>query len=146
MHTNTRKQLGKIDNFDKEKAIAMCNSKWQPTVIGQIGEVVDVFYSPWLSHRFLQINCFLHVHNLLTYYQSLMRATWECVRFEKRRAQEELEVVNMKITCLQSNREGGAVVDRLMEEIKSYKTLLKCSVCHERQKEVNHLSLSLSLA
>ena len=73
-----------------------------------------------------------------------MRATWECVRFEKRRAQEELEVVNMKITCLQSNREGGAVVDRLMEEIKSYKTLLKCSVCHERQKEVNELYLSLS--
>lgn len=43
----------------------------------------------------------------------------------------------MKVTCLQSNREAGAVVDRLMEEIKSYKTLLKCSVCHERQKEVN---------
>ena len=43
MHTSTRKQLGKNDIFDKEKAIAMCNSKWQPTLKGQMGEVVDVF-------------------------------------------------------------------------------------------------------
>lgn len=58
-------------------------------------------------------------------------------RYEKRRVQEELEALNSKVTRLSSHHEGGPIVDRLQEEIKEYKRILKCSVCHERSKEVH---------
>ena len=59
-----------------------------------------------------------------------------CHRFEKRRAQEELEVLHMKTARLNTVHDGGPMVERLQEEIKDYKSILKCSVCHDRPKEV----------
>uniref|UniRef100_A0A7I4DYI2 E3 ubiquitin protein ligase n=1 Tax=Physcomitrium patens TaxID=3218 RepID=A0A7I4DYI2_PHYPA len=57
-------------------------------------------------------------------------------RFNKRRAREELEVLNMKITRLQTPHDSGPTVDRLREEIRNYEAILKCSVCQDRSKEV----------
>ncbi|KAG0630974.1 hypothetical protein M758_1G217700 [Ceratodon purpureus] len=57
-------------------------------------------------------------------------------RFEKRRVQDELEALNSKLTRLRSHQEGGPGIERLQEEIKEYKAILKCSVCHDRPKEV----------
>lgn len=59
------------------------------------------------------------------------------LRFEKRRVQDELEALNSKLVRLQPHHEGGPGIERLQEEIKEYKAILKCSVCHDRPKEVS---------
>lgn len=57
-------------------------------------------------------------------------------RFGKTRLEEELVALNTKLMCLSSLNDGETVVGRLQEEIKEYKAILKCSVCHDRPKEV----------
>jgi E3 ubiquitin-protein ligase BRE1 len=57
-------------------------------------------------------------------------------RFEKRRVQEELEVLSSKLTRLRSHQEGSPPIERLQDDIKHYKAMIKCSVCHDRSKEV----------
>lgn len=42
----------------------------------------------------------------------------------------------MKTARLNTVHDGGPMVERLQEEIKDYKSILKCSVCHDRPKEV----------
>jgi E3 ubiquitin-protein ligase BRE1 len=73
------------------------------------------------------------------------QADLEKERFEKRRVQEELEVLNSKVTRLHSHRDGGLMVERLQGEIKEYKAILKCSVCHDRPKEVIMMPFEFSL-
>lgn len=58
-------------------------------------------------------------------------------RFEKRRVQEELEVLSSKLTRLRSHQEGSPPIERLQDDIKHYKAMIKCSVCHDRSKEVS---------
>ncbi|KAI7734561.1 hypothetical protein M8C21_025089 [Ambrosia artemisiifolia] len=57
-------------------------------------------------------------------------------RFEKKRVLEELEVARRKHLCLTSDLDGSSVVEKLQEELKEYKEILKCSVCLDRPKEV----------
>ncbi|KAL2622082.1 hypothetical protein R1flu_002287 [Riccia fluitans] len=57
-------------------------------------------------------------------------------RFEKRRLQEELDALNTKVSRLTSHHDGNPLVERLQEELKEYRAILKCSVCHDRAKEV----------
>lgn len=57
-------------------------------------------------------------------------------RFEKRRVEDELEVLSAKTERLHSHHDGGVKAERLRQEIKEYKSILKCSVCRERPKEV----------
>ncbi|KAL3691986.1 hypothetical protein R1sor_005637 [Riccia sorocarpa] len=57
-------------------------------------------------------------------------------RFEKRRVQEELDALNTKVSRLTSYHDGNPLVERLQEELKEYRAILKCSVCHDRAKEV----------
>jgi E3 ubiquitin-protein ligase BRE1 len=57
-------------------------------------------------------------------------------RFGKKRIEEELVALNTKFTCLSSLNDGETAAERLQEEIKEYKAILKCSVCHDRPKEV----------
>lgn len=57
-------------------------------------------------------------------------------RFERKRIQEELAILSAKATQLNVQTEGGPLVEKLQEEIKEYKAILKCSVCHDRPKEV----------
>ncbi|KAJ4952890.1 hypothetical protein NE237_029722 [Protea cynaroides] len=57
-------------------------------------------------------------------------------RFDKKRVEEELEVVARKATCLSAHNEGSSVVEKLHKEIREYKEILKCGICHDRPKEV----------
>ncbi|KAG6787598.1 hypothetical protein POTOM_003640 [Populus tomentosa] len=56
-------------------------------------------------------------------------------RSERRRLEEELMEVNNKVAELTSET-GAAAIQRLQDEIKDCKSILKCSVCSDRPKEV----------
>ena len=72
----------------------------------------------------------------ILYKQSLkVSSLW--TRFENRRVQEELEVLSSKLTRLRSHQEGSPPIERLQDDIKHYKAMIKCSVCHDRSKEVS---------
>lgn len=57
-------------------------------------------------------------------------------RFERKRLDEELEIVRRKASRLRSHTEGSSIVDKLQEEVKEYREILKCSICLDRAKEV----------
>lgn len=57
-------------------------------------------------------------------------------RFEKKRVEEELEASRRKHERLTSHLDGSSVVEKLQQELKEYKEILKCSVCLDRPKEV----------
>ncbi|KAL8170342.1 hypothetical protein V2J09_022146 [Rumex salicifolius] len=58
-------------------------------------------------------------------------------RFEKKRLQEDLEAVKRKASHLAAQLEGGSsTVGKLRKEMQEYKEILKCSICHDRAKEV----------
>ncbi|KAL0923755.1 hypothetical protein M5K25_007826 [Dendrobium thyrsiflorum] len=56
-------------------------------------------------------------------------------RFNKRRIDEGLEAMTIKATSLRSQTEGSVVLEELQQEISEYRGILKCHICHERQKE-----------
>ena len=58
-------------------------------------------------------------------------------RFEKKRIVEELEVVKRKASRLKSKIEGSSVVEKLQQEVREYREILKCGICLDRRKEVN---------
>ncbi|XP_024365297.1 E3 ubiquitin-protein ligase BRE1-like 2 isoform X3 [Physcomitrium patens] len=53
-------------------------------------------------------------------------------RFEKRRAQEDLKIVNMKTARLHSLHDVGSTAERLQEQVNDYRAILQCNVCHDR--------------
>ncbi|XP_042504874.1 E3 ubiquitin-protein ligase BRE1-like 1 isoform X2 [Macadamia integrifolia] len=57
-------------------------------------------------------------------------------RFDKKRVEEELDVVARKATRFSAHNEGSLVVEKLQKEIREYKEILKCGSCHDRPKEV----------
>lgn len=57
-------------------------------------------------------------------------------RFDKKRVEEELEAARRKHSQLTSELDGSSVVEKLQQELKEYKEILKCSVCLDRPKEV----------
>lgn len=63
-------------------------------------------------------------------------------RFEKNRTEEELEVVRRKILHLKAQTEGLSIVQKLRQELKEYREILKCSICLDRLKEVNFQGLA----
>ncbi|KAA8550078.1 hypothetical protein F0562_001762 [Nyssa sinensis] len=57
-------------------------------------------------------------------------------RFEKKRTEEDLEVVKRNASRLRSQIEGSSVVEKLQQELREYREILKCSICLDRSKEV----------
>ncbi|KAK6285436.1 hypothetical protein POUND7_011615 [Theobroma cacao] len=57
-------------------------------------------------------------------------------RFNKKRLEEELGVVKRKVLRLRAETEGSSIVERLQQELREYKEILKCSICLDRPKEV----------
>lgn len=57
-------------------------------------------------------------------------------RFEKKRVEEELEIARRKASRLRSQLDGSSFVEKLQQELKEYKEILKCSICFDRPKEV----------
>ncbi|GMY23299.1 E3 ubiquitin-protein ligase BRE1-like 1 isoform X1 [Fagus crenata] len=60
----------------------------------------------------------------------------ETERFDKKREEEELEVVRRKASCLRAQTDGSSIVEKLQEELREYREILKCSICLDRTKEV----------
>jgi len=58
------------------------------------------------------------------------------IRFDKRRMEEELEVARRKFSHLQEHTEGSLIVEKLQQELREYREIVKCSICHDRPKEV----------
>ncbi|KAF2303528.1 hypothetical protein GH714_018996 [Hevea brasiliensis] len=58
-------------------------------------------------------------------------------RFDKRRIEEELEVARRKVSRLRAQTEGSSIVEKLQQELKEYREIVKCSICLERPKEVD---------
>ncbi|CAN1845189.1 E3 ubiquitin-protein ligase BRE1-like 1 [Linum perenne] len=57
-------------------------------------------------------------------------------RFEKRRKEEELEIARRKLSYLKAELEGSSILEKLRQELREYREIVKCSVCHDRPKEV----------
>ncbi|KAA3471488.1 E3 ubiquitin-protein ligase BRE1-like 1 isoform X1 [Gossypium australe] len=57
-------------------------------------------------------------------------------RFKKKRIEEELEVVRRKVVHLRAKTEGNSMIERLQQELREYREILKCSICLDRPKEV----------
>ncbi|XP_039034317.1 E3 ubiquitin-protein ligase BRE1-like 1 isoform X1 [Hibiscus syriacus] len=60
----------------------------------------------------------------------------ESERFNKKRIEEELEMVRRKVVHLRAKTEGNSVVEKLQQELREYREILKCSICLDRPKEV----------
>jgi E3 ubiquitin-protein ligase BRE1 len=58
-------------------------------------------------------------------------------RFERKRIEEELTILNMRASRANANNDNRHLVEKLQDEIDEYKAILKCSVCHNRSKEVS---------
>lgn len=59
------------------------------------------------------------------------------IRFERRRIEEDLDNLRRKAQQLKSQVEGSSVIEKLKQELKEYREILKCSVCLDRRKEVH---------
>lgn len=57
-------------------------------------------------------------------------------RFKRKREVEDLEFLRSKASRLNSNTEGSSALDKLRQEIREYREILKCSICLDRRKEV----------
>ena len=62
-------------------------------------------------------------------------------RSEKRKLEEAYEEVKNEVMELTSENEE-ATIQKLQDEIKDSKAILKCGVCFDRPKEVTHCSLN----
>jgi E3 ubiquitin-protein ligase BRE1 len=62
-------------------------------------------------------------------------------RSEKRKLEEEYEEVKNEVMELTSENEE-ATIQKLQDEIKDCKAILKCGVCFDRPKEVTNCSLN----
>lgn len=65
------------------------------------------------------------------------------IRFKKKRMEEELDIARKKLSRLRAQTEGSSMVEKLQEELKEYKDILKCSICVDKPKEVLFVSISL---
>ncbi|KAL1543350.1 ubiquitin-like modifier hub1 [Salvia divinorum] len=65
-----------------------------------------------------------------------MQIELEKERFERKRVEEDLDNLRKKGQQLKSQVEGSSVIEKLKEELREYKEILKCSVCLDRRKEV----------
>lgn len=57
-------------------------------------------------------------------------------RFKRKREEEDLEFARSKASRLKSQVDGSSVVDKLRQEVREYREILKCSICLDRRKEV----------
>ncbi|KAI4354748.1 hypothetical protein L6164_003591 [Bauhinia variegata] len=57
-------------------------------------------------------------------------------RFAKKRIEEQLEVARRKVSSLRAKTEGSSVTQKLRQELREYREIIKCSICQDRTKEV----------
>lgn len=64
-------------------------------------------------------------------------------RFERKRAEEDVEALRRKTLRLRSHIEGSSVIEKLQQKLREYKEILNCSICFDRRKEVGPTDLFL---
>ncbi|XP_066369020.1 E3 ubiquitin-protein ligase BRE1-like 1 isoform X2 [Miscanthus floridulus] len=57
-------------------------------------------------------------------------------RFSKKRIEDDLDLMSSKANSLREKTDNSAVLQKLLHEAKEYRGILKCGICHDRQKEV----------
>ncbi|TVU13814.1 hypothetical protein EJB05_37243 [Eragrostis curvula] len=57
-------------------------------------------------------------------------------RFSKKRIEDDLDMMSSKASSLRAKADRSTVLQKLHHEVKEYRGILKCGVCHDRQKEV----------
>ncbi|RLN43504.1 E3 ubiquitin-protein ligase BRE1-like 1 isoform X2 [Panicum miliaceum] len=57
-------------------------------------------------------------------------------RFTKKRIEDDLDLMSSKANSLREKTDNSVVLQKLHHEVKEYRGILKCGICHERQKEV----------
>ncbi|CAJ1780003.1 unnamed protein product [Sphenostylis stenocarpa] len=57
-------------------------------------------------------------------------------RFTKKRLEEDLEVARRQFSRLKEHNEGSSVTEKLQQELEEYRDIIKCSICHDRAKEM----------
>ncbi|KAL5571647.1 hypothetical protein UlMin_021244 [Ulmus minor] len=57
-------------------------------------------------------------------------------RFQKKRIEEDLNVLRRKVSQLRAQIEGSSILEKLKEELREYREILKCTICLDRTKEV----------
>ncbi|KAI3449072.1 hypothetical protein Pfo_005737 [Paulownia fortunei] len=70
-----------------------------------------------------------------------MQIELEKERFERKRVEEDLEAVRRKAEQVKSQAEGSSIAEKLHQELREYKEILKCSLCLDRRKEDYVLSV-----
>lgn len=57
-------------------------------------------------------------------------------RYKRKRLEEDSEQLASKVARFRGHTDKSSQVEQLQEEIKEYKSMVRCSVCHDRLKEV----------
>ncbi|XP_062184470.1 E3 ubiquitin-protein ligase BRE1-like 1 [Phragmites australis] len=57
-------------------------------------------------------------------------------RFSKKRIEDDLELMSSKASSLRAKADESVVLEKLRHEVREYRGILKCGICHDRQKEV----------
>ncbi|KAL6652277.1 hypothetical protein ACP70R_011202 [Stipagrostis hirtigluma subsp. patula] len=57
-------------------------------------------------------------------------------RFSKKRLEDDLELMSSKASSLRAKLDESVVLEKLRHEVTEYRGILKCGICHDRQKEV----------
>ncbi|CAO1939189.1 unnamed protein product [Urochloa humidicola] len=57
-------------------------------------------------------------------------------RFSKKRIEDDMDLMSSKANSLREKTDNSAVLQKLRHEVKEYRGILKCGICHDRQKEV----------
>ncbi|KAL3616482.1 ubiquitin-like modifier hub1 [Castilleja foliolosa] len=69
-------------------------------------------------------------------YLAQLQIELEKERFARKRVEEDLDTQRRKAEQLKSHAEGSSMAEKLQQELREYKEILKCSVCLDRRKEV----------
>ncbi|KAK6162595.1 hypothetical protein DH2020_002436 [Rehmannia glutinosa] len=68
-------------------------------------------------------------------YLAELQIELEKERFERKRVEEDVDTLRRKAQHLKSQAEGSSVAEKLQQELREYREILKCSVCLDRRKE-----------
>ncbi|KAL6499438.1 ubiquitin-like modifier hub1 [Orobanche hederae] len=68
-------------------------------------------------------------------YLAQLQIELEKERFSRKRVEEDIDTQRRKAEQLKSHAEGS-IAEKLQQELREYKEILKCSVCLDRRKEV----------
>lgn len=81
----------------------------------------------------MDIFCFCFFYFIL---KKLANDSHLLFRFEKKRIEEELEVVGRKASRLEAQMESSSVVEKLHEELGEYEKIVNCKICVNSRKQV----------